>query len=512
MAQVFGAPLEDAAALVGSDAPASRTHLAGIVLGTSDEGVHLRSGETAFIAGQLAPYISTQSAPHPLELIPPARQLELKPGDHVELVASALRTKPWLELSFASINVPMSGALPPARPVEGSALLTSAVGDLVRVRGEVRAYTSAAGSAGIVETLNLIAGEVPLHARVESAQGRQLASYNKGDVLELTGLLLPPSDKTTARLVITGTPERGTPTVAVVSRNWSPTAMRTIGILGTGLVAALAVAWWLRRQVGLRTAALATANAKLQAEAEALEQTRTELARALEQERELGELKSRFVNMVNHELRTPLGITMSAVELLQHYHERLPQDRRDELLGDIHRSTKTMAGIMEEVLLLGRVEAGKLGYKPEPIDFPQLAAKLTDESLSATNRRCPITWIAENDLSGATGDEALLRHIFQNLLSNAVKYSPENSPVEFRARREGTHAIVTIRDHGIGIPREEIPRMFEAFHRCPNVGDIPGTGLGLVIVKRCIDLHHGTITLVSELGRGTTWTVRLPLW
>ena len=109
-------------------------------------------------------------------------------------------------------------------------------------------------------------------------------------------------------------------------------------------------------------------------------------------------------------------------------------------------------------------------------------------------------------------DESLLRHIFSNLLANAVKYSAEGSEVEFTVKRDGAHAVFTVQDRGIGIPEADHPRLFEAFHRGSNVGQISGTGLGLMIVKRCVDLHRGEISFVSKEGQGTTFTVRLPLF
>lgn len=235
-------------------------------------------------------------------------------------------------------------------------------------------------------------------------------------------------------------------------------------------------------------------------------------AQELAAEREVSELKSRFVTTVSHEFRTPLGITMSAVELLRHYEDRLPADEKKQLFDDIHSATRNMASLMEQVLVLGRVDAGKLAYKPAPLDMEQLARKLTDESLSATNRKCTIEWTAENDLSGACADEGLLRHIFINLLSNGVKYSPDGSVVHFSARREGPMAVFTVKDSGIGIPEADLPKLFEAFHRGSNVGDIPGTGLGLVIIKRCAELHRGSIQVKSKPGEGTTFTIRVPAW
>jgi signal transduction histidine kinase len=229
-------------------------------------------------------------------------------------------------------------------------------------------------------------------------------------------------------------------------------------------------------------------------------------------EREVSELKSRFVTTVSHEFRTPLGITMSAVELLRHYEDRLPPEEKAQLFDDIHSATRNMAGLMEQVLVLGRVDAGKLAYRPAPLDLDSLARKLADESLSATNRKCPIEWHAENDLSGATADEALLRHILSNLLSNGVKYSPAGTSVRFSGKREGRDAVFTVQDRGIGIPEADLPKLFEAFHRGSNVGEIPGTGLGLVIIKRCADLHGGSIQVQSKSGEGTTFTVRVPAW
>jgi PAS domain S-box-containing protein len=244
----------------------------------------------------------------------------------------------------------------------------------------------------------------------------------------------------------------------------------------------------------------------------ALIKAQEELSRSLENERELSELKNKFVSMVSHEFRTPLGITMSAVELLRHYEDRLPPEERSQLFEDIHTATRNMAGLMEQVLVLDRVDAGKLAFKPAPLDLEILARKLTDESHSATNRKCPIEWAVESDLSGSRADEALLRHIFTNLLSNGVKYSPPGATVHFRAHREGLMAVFTVSDSGIGIPEKDLPHLFEAFHRGTNVGDIPGTGLGLVISKRCADLHGGSIQVKSSPGEGTTFTVRIPAW
>jgi len=171
-----------------------------------------------------------------------------------------------------------------------------------------------------------------------------------------------------------------------------------------------------------------------------------------------------------------------------------------------------MSGMMEQVLLLGRVEAGKLPFQAVPIDLLEFGGKFVDEMHSATNRKCEVEFHAKGDLAGARGDEGLMRHVLANLISNAVKYSPAGTPVDFQVRREGDHAVFTVRDHGIGIPAADQIRLFEAFHRAKNVGETPGTGLGLLIVKRCVELHHGIISFESRENEGTTFTVRLPLF
>lgn len=244
------------------------------------------------------------------------------------------------------------------------------------------------------------------------------------------------------------------------------------------------------------------------------EQLRTEetMRRALENERELSELRSRFTAIVSHEFRTPLGVIMSAVELLRNYHDKLDGERRVELFEDIHTATRRMGDLMEQVLVLGGADAGKLAFTPEPLDLEGLCAKLVDESLSATSHKCPIEHHFGKTLEGAIASESLLRHIFSNLLSNAAKYSPAGSPVRFGVSREQKDAVFVIHDRGIGIPVEDQPRVFDAFHRAGNVADLPGSGLGLLITKRCVELHGGTIGFQSEAGDGTTFTVRLPVF
>jgi signal transduction histidine kinase len=237
-----------------------------------------------------------------------------------------------------------------------------------------------------------------------------------------------------------------------------------------------------------------------------------ELAQALEREKALGEMKSNFVSLVSHEFRTPLGVIMSASEVLNRYFERLQPEKRQRHLAMIFKSTRNLAALIDEVLLLGRVEEGRMSFKPEPLNLEKFCRSLGDEMCSATGGVCPIQLHVESDLSGAVSDEAVLRHILTNLLSNACKYSEPGSPVRFTVGRVGDDAHMVITDSGIGIPEADLERLFTSFSRGSNVGARPGTGLGLVVVRRCVDLHGGTLLLQSEVGKGTTATVTLPIF
>jgi PAS domain S-box-containing protein len=240
-------------------------------------------------------------------------------------------------------------------------------------------------------------------------------------------------------------------------------------------------------------------------------QAEAELLRTLAREKELGQLRSNFVSMVSHEFRTPLAIIQSSAEILDDYQGQLEKAERKDHLQSIRKNTRRMAALMEETLLIGSFDAGKMEFKPTLLELRTFVRRLVDEVLSATNRRCPIEFLLAEMPTMVQADGRLLRHIFTNLLHNAVKYSDAGRVVQFEIVCPGADIVCTIRDKGIGIPEADREWLFNAFHRGRNVGDRPGTGLGLVIVKRCVDLHGGQIKVESKLGEGTVVTVRLPI-
>jgi PAS domain S-box-containing protein len=235
-----------------------------------------------------------------------------------------------------------------------------------------------------------------------------------------------------------------------------------------------------------------------------------EVRRALEKEKELNELKSRFVAMTSHEFRTPLATILSSAELLEHYGARLPPEEQKDLFQSVRAAVERMTKMLDNVLIIGRAEAQMLEFKPAPTDLPGFCEGLAEEMRLAAGAAHRLEYSYEGARQPVSIDEKLLRHVLVNLISNAIKYSPQGGPVEFRVRLRNGEATFEVADRGIGIPPEDQPRLFETFHRARNVGNIAGTGLGLAIVRKSLDLHGGTIRFESAPGRGTRFHVAIP--
>jgi len=260
----------------------------------------------------------------------------------------------------------------------------------------------------------------------------------------------------------------------------------------------------LARRVEERTAELRLAN-------EQLRQAHEQVSRALEKEKELGELKSRFISMTSHEFRTPLTGILSSAEMLEEYGDQWGQERKLVYLRRIQTSVQHLTDLLNDVLVIGRAEAGKLAFHPAPLDLLKFCRELVEELQLTTGNQHTLTFASVGECVQAHMDENLLRHILTNLLSNAIKYSPQGGEVLFTVICLADQAIFRVQDQGIGIPPEDQPRLFDTFHRAGNVRNIPGTGLGLAIVKRSVDAQGGTIRVESQVGVGTTVTVTLPI-
>lgn len=236
-----------------------------------------------------------------------------------------------------------------------------------------------------------------------------------------------------------------------------------------------------------------------------------EIRRALEKERELNELKSRFVAMTSHEFRTPLSTILSSSELLEHYGERFPERDRKDLFQSIRAAVERMSIMLDNVLTIGRAEAQMLDFSPAPTDLAGFCESLVDELRLAADGKHTLEYSYEGGRTPVSVDGKLLRHVLVNLLSNAFKYSPQGGAVEFRVAAGPREAVFEVSDRGIGIPLEDQPRLFDTFHRGRNVSNISGTGLGLSIVKKSLELHGGRISFQSSPGAGSRFRVEIPL-
>ena len=256
-------------------------------------------------------------------------------------------------------------------------------------------------------------------------------------------------------------------------------------------------------------------------------QAEEDIRRTLEQEKKLNELKSRFVTMASHEFRTPLASILSSSELLEHYGHKWNEEKKLRHLNRIQTSVKHMTDLLNDVLLLGKADAGKLKLNPSKINLLQFCHDVVEEiSLTTTTHQIIFQtknyWeVANNygqkpehseneDYAQVLMDEKILRHILYNLLSNSIKYSPNADRVIFSLITQPTQAVFCIQDFGIGIPAKDLDQLFDSFHRSDNVGSIPGTGLGLPIVKKSVDLHGGEIAIESHIDQGSIFTISLP--
>jgi PAS domain S-box-containing protein len=234
--------------------------------------------------------------------------------------------------------------------------------------------------------------------------------------------------------------------------------------------------------------------------------------RALQQQIELNDLKSRFITMASHEFRTPLATIHGSVDLLMHYDDRMPVDKKRLTLQKIDDAVERMTHMLENVLVIGRSDAGRLQFKPQPSQVAVFCKSLVDELRSAMAepfRRIQMAMDLPRDTDAYLVDEVLIRNIVGNLLSNAIKYSPHGGQVTLRVRPRPGELVITVSDQGIGIPLADQPQLFESFHRASNVGNISGTGLGLAIVRDAVQCHGGSISLESTPGEGSTFTVVL---
>lgn len=246
-----------------------------------------------------------------------------------------------------------------------------------------------------------------------------------------------------------------------------------------------------------------------QIEEERLERERITIA--LEKERELRDLKNRFMSMMSHELRTPLASISLSYDMLKKYGHVSTPEEKTQALDNIRAQVDYLSDMVSDVMTLSRSDMDGFHINAEDSDLITYCRDVVEEFQFNYHKTHQIEFDTPERVLRAPIDRKLLRRAFTNLLSNAIKYSPQGGQVHFSLVREGDCAVIRVSDSGIGIPIEDQSRLFEPFHRGGNVNNLPGTGLGLPVTKQMIDLHGGSITFESAIGTGTTFVVRLPL-
>lgn len=235
-----------------------------------------------------------------------------------------------------------------------------------------------------------------------------------------------------------------------------------------------------------------------------------EIRLALQKEKELSTLKTRFFSMASHEFRTPLSTALAAAQILEKSSTSWNnEEKRLRNLRRIQDSVKNMVQLLDDILVINRAEAGKLEFNPELFNIEEYCRQFIEEIQLSAGSKHSLHFIAQGESPQVYLDQKLLRSILSNLLSNAIKYSPDGGKINIVLNLNINEIILQISDSGIGISPEDQKQLFDPFHRGKNVSNIAGTGLGLVVTKKCIDLHGGNIIVVSQLGIGTTITVTL---
>lgn len=232
---------------------------------------------------------------------------------------------------------------------------------------------------------------------------------------------------------------------------------------------------------------------------------------ALEKERELNTMRTNLMRTISHEFRTPLTMIGLSLDILERYsNSQIPREKQIERMNMIRAQLAQINQMVEDISLVLRGVGYFLRFNPESIDLVALSSHLIEELQLTVGARHRLYLDVKSEIGHVILDRALTNRIITNLVSNAIKYSPPDSTIRLEIDRQDHDIVIRVSDNGIGIPQPDIEHVFQPFHRGSNVGDIVGTGLGLNIVKDCVELHGGVVTVESNQGVGTTFIVKFP--
>lgn len=240
-----------------------------------------------------------------------------------------------------------------------------------------------------------------------------------------------------------------------------------------------------------------------------LNQTKEDLNNALQKEKELNDLKSRFVSMASHEFRTPLATILSSLSLATKYSEKGDKENQAKHVNRIKISISSLTDILNDFLSISKFEEGKVSASFENLNIREFVSEIMKEVQTIAKEGQKINY-SHSGNTEVTSDKKFLRHILLNLVSNAIKFSPEEKPIELKTEANNSHFNLSVKDSGIGISEEDQKHVFERFFRAHNATNIQGTGLGLNIVSKYVEMLDGTIDFKSALEKGTTFTINFP--
>jgi PAS domain S-box-containing protein len=267
----------------------------------------------------------------------------------------------------------------------------------------------------------------------------------------------------------------------------------------------------LEQKIEKRTEELRKTVLELEGQITKRKEAENKIKESLKKERELNELKTKFLSLVSHEFKTPLSGILTSTTLIGKYAQSEQQDKREKHLKTIKSKVKYLNNILDDFLSIERLETGKVTYKYSEFPLSKVINEVVYDANMLLKEGQKIRYPENIDEFTLNFDEKLLELILTNLINNAIKYSPENTLIYIKAYSENNHLIISVKDDGIGIPKKEQKHIFERYFRAENALLNQGTGIGLNIIKSHLENLGGTINFISEENQGSTFTIQLPI-